>query len=137
MSNHQINEENFCDRITTLSENNFMYVSQIISAEPFQYNELPPALEAYYQQHLHQMIPPKQGTEHSTDVLNVLIQQQKAISVEAIAEIIDTDEYEVEEVLESWLEFLHQEQIDGETYYSLYHSSFRHWLGTQQIQPDD
>lgn len=114
-----------------------MYVSQIISAEPFQYNELPPALEAYYQQHLHQMIPPKQGTEHSTDVLNVLIQQQKAISVEAIAEIIDTDEYEVEEVLESWLEFLHQEQIDGETYYSLYHSSFRHWLGTQQIQPDD
>ncbi|MEH2373241.1 hypothetical protein [Nostoc sp.] len=83
------------------------------------------------------MIPPEQGTEHSTDVLNVLIQQQKAISVEAIAQIIDTDEYEVEEVLESWLEFLHQEQIDGETHYSLYHSSFRHWLGTQQIQPDD
>ncbi|MBN3962253.1 hypothetical protein [Nostoc sp. NMS8] len=48
-----------------------------------------------------------------------LIQQQKAIlSVEAlaqtaagIAQIIDTDEYEVEEVLENWLEFLQKQQI--------------------------
>ncbi|MHC5594921.1 MAG: ATP-binding protein [Nostoc sp.] len=141
LSNHQINEQEFCDRLTTLSENNFMYVSQIISAiadnfypEPFDYHQLPPGLEAYYQQHLHKMFPPEEGTEHSRDVLNVLIQQQKAISVDAIANIINRDEYEVEEVLESWLEFLHQEQIDGEIYYSLYHSSFRHWLGTQEIQ---
>ncbi|MEH1865902.1 MAG: ATP-binding protein [Nostoc sp.] len=143
LSNHQINEEDFCDRITTLSENNFMYVSQIIGAmadnfypESFEYNQLPPGLEAYYQQHLHKMFTPEQGTEHSTDVLNVLIQQEKAISVDTIVNIINTDEYEVEEVLESWLEFLHQEQIDGEIHYSLYHSSFRHWLGTQQIQSD-
>ncbi|MEH1823217.1 MAG: hypothetical protein V7L31_29795 [Nostoc sp.] len=46
-------------------------------------------------------------------MLNVLIKQQKVISVEAlaqtatsIAQIIDADEYEVEEVLENWLEFL-------------------------------
>jgi hypothetical protein len=143
LSNHQINEEEFCDRITTLSENNFMYVSQIIGAiadnfypEPFDYHQLPPGLEAYYQQHLHKMFPPEQWTEYSTDVLNVLIQQEKAISVDAIANTINTDEYEVEEVLESWLEFLHQEQIDGEIYYSLYHSSFRHWLGIRQIQSD-
>ncbi|MBD2531988.1 ATP-binding protein [Nostoc flagelliforme FACHB-838] len=164
LSNHQINEQEFCDRTTTLSENNFMYVSQIIGAIPslrdatrtvsfstrrsananaenfylesFESNQLPPGLEAYYQQHLHKMFPPEEGTEHSIDVLNVFIQQQKAISVDAIANIINTDEYEVEEVLESWLEFLHQEQIAGEIHYSLYHSSFRHWLGTQQIQSD-
>ncbi|MEH2380855.1 MAG: ATP-binding protein [Nostoc sp.] len=155
LSNHQINEQEFCDRITTLSENNFMYVSQIVGAipsvsfantenfypEPFEYNQLPSGLEAYYQQHLHKMILPELGTDHSTDVLNVLIQQQKAISVDALAQtaagianIINTDEYEVEEVLESWLEFLHQEKIDGEIHYSLYHSSFRHWLSTQEIQ---
>ena len=134
LSNHQINEEEFSDRLTTLSENNFMYLSQVISAIPslrdatrsllplkgtvsvakaenfypesFQSNQLSPGLEAYYQQHLHKMFPPKQDTEHSTDVLDVLIQQQKAISVDAlaqttaaIAQIIDTDEYEVEEVL--------------------------------------
>ncbi|MEH2299919.1 MAG: ATP-binding protein [Nostoc sp.] len=116
LSNYQISEQEFCDRLTTLSENNFMYLSQVISAitenfypEPFWYNQLPPGLEAYYQQHLHKMIPPEQGMKYSIDVLNVLIQQQKAISVDAITQIIDTDEYEVEEVLENWLEFLQQQ----------------------------
>ncbi|MEH1778150.1 MAG: ATP-binding protein [Nostoc sp.] len=167
LSNHQINEQEFCvdakqlaleHRLTTLSENNFMYLSQIISAIPpvscananaenfypksFQYNQPPPALEAYYQQHLHKMIPLAQETKHSTDVLNVLIKQQKVISVEAlaqtaagIAQIIDTDEYEVEEVLENWLEFLQKQQIALKTHYSLYHSNFRDWLGRQQIKP--
>ncbi|MEH2464380.1 ATP-binding protein [Nostoc sp.] len=171
LSNHHINEQEFCvdakqlavrHRLTTLSENNFMYLSQVISAipsvsfpaercananaenfypEPFQYNQLPPGLEAYYQQHLHKMIPPEQVTENSIDVLNVLIQQQKAISVDAlaqsaagIAQIIDTDEYEVEEVLENWLEFLQQERIASETHYSLYHSNFRDWLGRQAFK---
>ncbi|MEH1805501.1 MAG: ATP-binding protein [Nostoc sp.] len=151
LSNHQINEEEFSDRLTTLSENNFMYLSQVISAIaenfysiPFHYNQLPPGLEAYYQQHLHKMFPPEQDTEHSTDVLNVLIQQQKVISLDAlaqtaaaIAQIIDTDEYEVEEVLENWLEFLQQKPIGSEIHYSLYHSSFRDWLGKQQIKPSE
>ncbi|MEH2290179.1 ATP-binding protein [Nostoc sp.] len=151
LSNHQISEQEFCDRLTTLSENNFMYLSQVISAIaenfyliPFQYNQLPPVLEAYYQQHLHKMFPSEQKAEHSTDVLNVLIQQQKAISVEAlaqpaagIAQIIDTDEYEVEEVLENWLEFLQQKPIASEAHYSLYHSSFRDWLRKQQIKPSE
>ncbi|MEH1904392.1 MAG: ATP-binding protein [Nostoc sp.] len=157
LSNHQINEQEFCvdaeqlavrHRLTTLSENNFMYLSQVISAmsatayaytenfypEPFESNQLPPGLEAYYQQHLHKMIPPEQGTEHSTDVLNVLIQQQKVISVAAIARIIDSDEYEVEEVLENWLEFLQQQRIASETHYSLYHFNFRDWLGRQAFK---
>ncbi|MDZ8226401.1 ATP-binding protein [Nostoc sp. ChiVER01] len=157
LSNHQINEEEFSvdaeqlavrHRLTTLSENNFMYVSQIVGAivenfypESFECDQLPPGLEAYYQQHLHKMFPPEQDTQHSTDVLNVLIQQQKAISVEAlaqtaaaIAQIIDTDEYEVEEVLENWLEFLQQKRIGSETYYSLYHSNFRDWLGKQAFK---
>ncbi|MEH2312755.1 MAG: ATP-binding protein [Nostoc sp.] len=171
LSNHHINEQEFCvdaeqlavrHRLTTLSENNFMYLSQVISAIPslpdatrtvsfantenfypesFESNQLPPGLEAYYQQHLHKMIPPEQETEYSIDVLNVLIQQQKAISVDAlaqsaagIAQIIDTDEYEVEEVLENWLEFLQQQRIASETHYSLYHSNFRDWLGRQALK---
>ncbi|WP_375515930.1 ATP-binding protein [uncultured Nostoc sp.] len=148
LSNHQISEQEFCDRLTTLSENNFMYLSQVISAiaenfypESFESNQLPPGLEAYYQQHLQKMFPPEQGTEHSTDVLNVLIQQQKAISVQVlaqtaagIAQIIDTDEYDVEEVLENWLEFLQQQRIASQTHYSLYHSNFRDWLGRQAFK---
>ncbi|MEH1834601.1 MAG: hypothetical protein V7L29_21640 [Nostoc sp.] len=54
--------------------------------------------------------------------------------MDAIAQIIDTDEYEVEEVLENWLEFLQQQRIASETHYSLYDSNFRDWLGRQQIK---
>ena len=43
------------------------------------------------------------------------------------------DEYDVEQVLESWFEFLHQQRIAEKNYYSLYHSSFRHWLSSQQL----
>jgi hypothetical protein len=112
-----------------------MYLSQIINAiaegfytESLQYNQLPPALEAYYQQHLQQMIPSAPEAELSLAVLNVLVQQQQPITVDAISQIIDTDEYEVEEVLENWLEFLDLQQVDSETYYRLYHDNFRQWL---------
>ncbi|WP_414756701.1 AAA family ATPase [Anabaena sp. CCY 9910] len=140
LSNHQINEEEFSDRLTTESENNFMYLSQIINAilggfypEPFQYNQLTPDIAAYYQQHLQNMISSGQEEGFNIAVLNVLVQQKQPIAVEAIAHIIDADEYEVEEVLENWLEFLQQQRIAGETHYSLYHSSFRHWLSRQHI----
>jgi hypothetical protein len=129
-----ISKEEFCDRITNESENNFMYASQIISAiaenlypELCQHHQLPSGLEAYYQQHWQKM----QGNGLSAvalRVLKILVQQLKPISVEDIAEIIDEDEYDVEEVLEDWTEFLTQQQIDGKTYYSLYHYNFRDWL---------
>lgn len=116
-----------------------MYASQIISAiaenfypEPLSHHQLPSGLEAYYQQHWQKM----QGNGLSPvalRVLKVLVQQLKPISVEGIveiinAEIIDEDEYDVEEVLEDWIEFLTQQQVDGKTYYSLYHYNFRDWL---------
>ena len=83
-------------------------------------------------------------------VLNILVQQEQPISTDAIAKrccdsealaslrasaqiapIIDEDEYEVEEILETWIEFLQQQRIGGEIRYRLYHSSFRDWLGRQ------
>lgn len=123
------------DRLTDLSENNFMYLSEIMKAivqgiytETFPDNPLPPALEAYYQQHLQKMIPAADA-ELSLAVLNVLVQQQRPITANAIAQIIDTDEYDVAEVLENWFEFLDLQQIDSETHYKLYHDNFRQWLG--------
>ncbi|BAY45801.1 hypothetical protein SAMD00079811_34080 [Scytonema sp. HK-05] len=54
------------------------------------------------------------------------------MSAEDIAQTINEDEFDIEEVLENWLEFLQVEPIEGKTRYSLYHSSFRNWL-TQQL----
>jgi hypothetical protein len=53
------------------------------------------------------------------------------VSAEDIAQIIDEDEFDIEEVLENWLEFLQVEPIEGKTRYSLYHSSFCNWLSQQ------
>jgi arginine deiminase len=47
---------------------------------------------------------------------------------ELIAQTIDEDEYEVEKILENWIEFLQQQQIESETRYRLYHSHFCDWL---------
>ncbi|MBW4666959.1 MAG: ATP-binding protein [Cyanomargarita calcarea GSE-NOS-MK-12-04C] len=117
---------------------NFMYVSQIISAinegfntEPLESDRLPPSLEAYYQQHWQKM--QRNGLSAlKLAVVQTLTQQGKGqVTKSAIAEIIDEDEYEVEEVLENWYEFLHFQQVNGEILYSFYHFSFCNWLGQQ------
>jgi hypothetical protein len=66
-------------------------------------------------------------------VLNVLVQSTTGLSVSAISNIIDEDEYEIERVLDNWIEFLNKQEIRGEICYSLYHDSFREWLGKQSI----
>ncbi|WP_051041545.1 hypothetical protein [Phormidium nigroviride] len=66
-------------------------------------------------------------------MLNVLVQSTTGLSVSAISNIIDRDEYDVEKVLDNWIEFLNKQEIGGEICYSLYHDSFREWLGKQFI----
>lgn len=147
LTTHHIHPQEFLARLCAKSENNFMYLSQIISAicEGF-YTDAsrsaldamflyPPSLEAYYQQHLQTMIPPnapKLETELKLSVLKGFLQLSSPVSAEAIAHIIDADEYDVEKVLENWVEFLTLQQLDREIRYSLYHDSFRHFLSKQQ-----
>jgi hypothetical protein len=150
--------EKLIQQLTVKSENNFMYLSQILPAiaqglysEPLQDERLPPGLEAYYQSHWQRM----KGEELSSvelGVLRTLVTSQHSldsplppllpagISADAvseampaglIAQIIDEDEYDVEAVLFNWVEFLRRQAIDREIYYSFYHSSFHHWLARQ------
>jgi hypothetical protein len=121
--------------LTNRSENNFMYVSQILTAitnnfypQPSQIGTLfPPPLETYYQQHLEKML----GSQHQDfplAVLQVLAQTTQPISVTDIANFLNTDEYDIEELLENWLEFLQIETISDSTTYKFYHDNFRQWL---------
>jgi hypothetical protein len=123
-----------------------MYLSQILAAitegfysQALKLDQLPPKLETYYQSHWQRMAG-KELSSVELGVLRCLVTLQpsldsplkkEGISAQLIAEMIDEDEYDVEAVLENWIEFLQQEQIDGEIRYSLYHSSFRDWLGQQ------
>ncbi|MCC5641853.1 ATP-binding protein [Nostoc sp. CHAB 5824] len=128
------NSEELTAQLTAKSENNFMYLSQILPTISKKFDRLPPGNPAYYQQHLHKMIPlnsPSQERELKSSVLSVLVQVSSVVSAESIASTIEADEYDVEEVLENWREFLTLQEIDGEIRYSLYHSSFRDFLSKQ------
>lgn len=135
LNTHQINEAEFMTNLTNRSENNFMYVSQILTAitnnfypQPSQIGTLfPPPLEAYYQQHLEKMLG-SQYQDFPLAVLQVLSQTTQPISVTDMANFLNTDEYDVEEVLEDWLEFLQVETISDSTTYKFYHDNFRQWL---------
>ncbi|MTJ16509.1 ATP-binding protein [Dolichospermum sp. UHCC 0406] len=135
LNSHQINEAEFITNLTNRSENNFMYVSQILAAitnnfypQPSQIGtSFPPPLETYYQQHLEKML----GSQHQDfplAVLQVLSQTTQPISVTDIANFLNTDEYDIEELLENWLEFLQIETIFDSTTYKFYHDNFRQWL---------
>jgi hypothetical protein len=135
LNTHQINEAEFVTNLTNRSENNFMYISQILTAitnnfypQPSQLaTSFPPQLETYYQQHLEKML----GSQHQDfplAVLKVLAQTRQPISVTDIANLLNTDEYDVEELLENWIEFLQVEIISNETVYRIYHDNFRQWL---------
>jgi hypothetical protein len=116
-----------------------MYLSQILptitqefDSEPYQFAHLPPGLETYYQSHWQRM-GDKDLSAIELGVLRCLGTPQpplnnEGISTELIAQTIDEDEYEVETILENWIEFLQQQQIERETRYRLYHSHFRDWL---------
>lgn len=110
---------------------NFMYVKEILTA----INEdiYPQNLQIYYQNHLEKMnLATSKQQPMALQVLNILVQEQP-ISIEAIAETLDTDEYEIKVILDKWREFLHLESIAAEIHYSIYHASFRDWL-RQQIE---
>ncbi|BDI14572.1 hypothetical protein ANSO36C_03740 [Nostoc cf. commune SO-36] len=159
------NDEELTAQLIAKSENNFMYLSEILLyvvsesdacggqshrtaylREAIVTEQLPPALKAYYQQHKHKMIPPhapSQERELKLSVLRVLVQtallyerlrqQIDSVTAAAIASTIDADEYDVEEILENWREFLTLQQIDREISYSVYHSSFRDFLSKQTL----
>ncbi|MFM9264112.1 hypothetical protein L2I57_002785 [Tychonema sp. BBK16] len=133
-----------CQQLATHSENNFMYLSQMLPAitensqpdanlgESSLLSELPSGLAAYYQNHWLRM----KGDGLSAvelSVLKVLVESTAGLSVSAISEIIDEDEYDVEKALDNWIEFLNLQEIGAEICYSLYHDRFREWLGKQSI----
>jgi hypothetical protein len=135
LNTHQINEAEFMTNLTNRSENNFMYISRILAAitnnfypQPSQIGtSFPPPLETYYQQHLEKML----GSQHQDfplAVLRVLSQTTQPISVTDMANFLNTDEYDIEELLENWLEFLQIETIFDSTTYKFYHDNFRQWL---------
>ncbi|MCW5315663.1 AAA family ATPase [Nostoc sp. KVJ3] len=124
---HSVSEDQGFDD----DETNFMYVKEILAT--IKEDIYPQNLQLYYQNHWEKMnLATSKQQAMALQVLNILVQEE-SISIEAIAETLDTDEYEIKVILDKWREFLHLESIVPEIHYSVYHTNFRDWL-RQQIQ---
>ncbi len=125
----EFKDETFLQRREFQDETNFMYVKEMLASQNLPNNTLPQKLQDYYQEHYEKMKSAVEKNQSiSLDVLNLLIQDKQPISVEAIAERLEEDEYDIEIILDQWREFLHLETIENQVYYHFYHHNFCDWL---------
>jgi hypothetical protein len=139
----KIDREEFINKVTAKSENNFMYLRYVLPgiAEGF-YNDLglnglPDGLKSYYQQHWVRMRMEEKNHKIEVIILYIIIEwNTPPISLNDIAAISSNDEYEVEEILSKWREYLKEQVVneDGEEKkcYRVYHASFLDFLKGQR-----
>ncbi|WP_337906995.1 hypothetical protein [Iningainema tapete] len=70
----------------------------------------------------------KTPQEAKVIILFILVEIGTPIPCEMIANIADKDEYDVQSVLDEWVEYLKAQEIEGEICYSIYHASFLDFL---------
>src|SRR5262249_32181562 len=66
-------------------------------------------------------------------IVYILSEVRQPVSRGLIAGFASEDEIAVQEVIDDWLQFLHHETVEGEKRYSVYHTSFRDFLGRKDI----
>lgn len=132
--------EDFITQLADKSENNFMYLRCVlVEIEDGIYQDasiesLPQGLEAYYEdhwQHMGMTIEPL--PRRKIKIVYVLAELREPVSRQTIASFAREDVSIVQEVLDGWRQFLHDEAADGQTRYSVYHSSFSDFLYRKDI----
>lgn len=134
LNSQQLTAAQFSELIAEKSEGNLMYVSEILKAITANFypagldlKKLPPGLIEYYQ-NLWQRMASNPPTTLELAIINALIEAEEGLSVEALATNSKLDQFDVEEVLENWVEFVKT----NEEKYQLYHPSFQQFLSKQR-----
>jgi TIR domain len=137
--------ETFIVEIVRLSEGNFMYLRHVLPEiaagryENLDIQALPKGLEGYYEDHWRRMgMTARPLPVAKIRVIYVLSELRKPLSRKFIAELgsnaeLRLDELTVQDVLDEWSEFLHEQPVDNSKRYSLYHASFRDFLHRRDI----
>ncbi|MEH2274218.1 MAG: AAA family ATPase [Nostoc sp.] len=139
IQNRNISDNDFVEQVATKSENNFMYLRYVLSEiakgdyNDLSLKQLPDGLQDYYQTHWVRMNMDTASNQMMVIILFILVEIGTPIPCEMIADIAQQDEYEVEQVLNEWVEYLKQQRIDGDTCYSIYHTSFLDFLKSKPV----
>ncbi|MEL7039084.1 MAG: trypsin-like peptidase domain-containing protein [Cyanobacteria bacterium J06592_8] len=138
INTRNLSDEGFVKKIVEKSDKNFMYLRCILpeiargSYDNLDLQKFPKGLEEYYTQHWQRMGMEQEKNKTPVMTLFVLVEIKEPIAAEFIADIVQVDEYEVEEVLEKWIEYLRKQNIKAEICYSIYHASFLDFLSGQK-----
>jgi hypothetical protein len=139
-----LEKEKFVGTLAGLSENNFMYLRYVLREiedglyQDLKISHLPQNLLGYYESHWDLMgmtRPPLPRLKIL--IIYILSEVELPISCHLLSQILNncgvqTDELAIQEVLDEWDQFLHEEPGPGGTHYSIYHNSFRDFLGKQK-----
>lgn len=133
--------EDFVEQLADKSENNFMYLCYVLPTiakgeyDDLSLRQLPDGLESYYQTHWVRMGMETAPKEMMVIILFILKEIGTPIPCQMMADIADTEEYEVQKTLDEWVEYLKSQKIDGDVCYSIYHGSFLDFLeGKKELQ---
>jgi hypothetical protein len=132
--------EEFITQLADKSENNFMYLKYVLpdikngKYKNLSIDSLPQGLQAYYEDHWRRMgMTDKERKRTKSKIVYVIAELRQPMPRREIAEFAEEDAFTVQEVLDDWEQFLRKEQVNDETYYSIYHSSFRDFLYRKDI----
>lgn len=122
------------------SENNFMYLRYVLADieqglyQDLSIETLPKGLKSYYEDHWRRMgITAKPLPLAKIKIVYILAEVRKPVSRELISDFANEDPLTVQAVLDEWMQFLRQQNIEGQQRYNLYHASFRDFLHRQDI----
>jgi hypothetical protein len=135
IQDRQIEPEAFVEQVAEKSQSNFMYLRHVLLdiARGF-YNDLtlqqlPAGLQDYYEFHWVRMKMDEASKEAKAIVLFILVEIGTPVPCEMIVEMAERDESDVRKVLlDEWVEYLKEQEIQGETCYTIYHTSFLEFL---------
>ncbi len=139
IQDRKIDENDFIEQVATKSENNFMYLRYVLPGiakgdyNDLSLKQLPDGLQDYYQVHWVRMGMDEKPQELKVFILFILVEIGTPIPCEMIAAITEQDEYDVQSVLDEWVEYLKPQDLEGENCYSIYHASFLDFLKAKRV----
>jgi nucleoside phosphorylase len=130
----------FTEKIVDRSDNNFMYLRYVLQdIEKGLYQDLslerfPQGLEGYYRFHWRRMgMTAMPLPDAKIKIVYILGEVKQPVSRQQICDFSGEDARTVQPVLNEWEQFLHELLQDEQRRYSIYHSSFRDFLHSQDV----
>lgn len=130
------------DHLADKSQGNFMYLRYVlpeIEQGRYDLDTLPVGLECYYEDHWRRMgMTAKPLPRAKIRIIYILCELRQPASRTLIHQFADDDEISVDvltvqDVLDEWNQFLHEQYEAAGTRYSIYHNSFRDFLHRKDI----